>query len=429
MSIRIRAVVLVVSCVMGMTSQLSLAKPMVSEQQRYEKMPLLLIYLSHPLLSTAMVSVLKSDLEFSDQFVVSVQERESMLSKNDMKALSKKGFPLIIVVQADDAGSFQWHMYTTSRAQSLKSKKCVPLSDHVRARAHTIAASLWKDLVGSKSIFLTKIAYSKKQLLPNGRNCSYIYIADYDGGNEQLLISTPTVNSAPRWNRDMTSPLLFYSEDTNTNMRLMVANLRQQRAVVSDYDGINMLPCFSYDGTKVVYCMSKGTGLCQLYSYENGRLEQLFDNAGNNISPSLSYDGSTVYFCSDSQTGRPQICSYSFATKKIEQLTNQENCTSPEYCPATNSIAYLRSVKGVSQIFVYDCATKTSRQITNDVANKEDPSWSPCGTFLLYSVVTNNRGRLAVLNMATGGTKYITGSTDNCMYCTWSPEYGRYAVI
>lgn len=102
-----------------------------------------------------------------------------------------------------------------------------------------------------------------------------MYIADYDGSHEQLLVKTPTINIAPRWNADTSNPLLFYSEYTNTNVRLMVVDMKGRRRPVINADGVTMLPSFTKDGKKVVYCSSRGNGNCQLYYYKKNILKRI----------------------------------------------------------------------------------------------------------------------------------------------------------
>ena len=96
---------------------------------------------------------------------------------------------------------------------------------------------------------------------------THIYIADYDGSNEECIVQTPTINVSPRWNNDGKRPLLFYSENTNSNMRMMAVDLHKKRVVASNFDGLNMLPAFAPDGKSVIYCATRGDANCHLYHW------------------------------------------------------------------------------------------------------------------------------------------------------------------
>ena len=50
-------------------------------------------------------------------------------------------------------------------------------------------------------------------------------------------------------------PVLFYSENTLSNSRLMMSNMFGKRRVVCSFDGLNMQPAFSEDGNEIVFCL------------------------------------------------------------------------------------------------------------------------------------------------------------------------------
>ena len=78
-------------------------------------------------------------------------------------------------------------------------------------------------------------------------------------------------------------PFLFYSENTNANMRMMAVDMHKKKVIASNFDGLNMLPAFSPDGKAVVYCATRGSGNCQLYHWSHKTLKKLTHNTGNNF--------------------------------------------------------------------------------------------------------------------------------------------------
>lgn len=242
-------------------------------------------------------------------------------------------------------------------------------------------------------------------------------------------MTNPTVNVAPRWNNDNKSPMLFYSEYTNSNVRLVAMKMDKKRKVASNFDGVNMLPAFSQDGKQVAYCASHGNGNCQLYYYERGSFKKLTKNQGNNVSPTFSGDGKSIYFCSDFQTGKPQIYCYDIAHDNIERLTHGGYCASPAYCPVQNRLAYSKMVNGTMQLFMYDLENKEHAQLTFDSGNKEEASWSPCGNFLLFSYEQGEKCRIAMLNTITNKRQYLTSEKMVCSYPCWSPAYAEFPVV
>jgi TolB protein len=311
----------------------------------------------------------------------------------------------------------------------IKDKKVAMRGNIQRGWAYAVADSIYETLTNEPGFFQTKIAYAKEVPLKNGSHYKYIYIADYDGSHEELIVKTPTVNVSPRWNNDQNRPLLFYSENTNSNMRMMAADMHKKRIVASNFDGLNMLPAFSPDGTSVVFCATRGSKHCQLYHWSNKQLKTLTHNTGNNFAPVFSADGKTIYFSSDFEAGQPQIYSYALDTQQLTRITRDGYCVSPTYNAHRNQLAYAKMVHGVMQLWVYDFKKNIHMQLTYDKAQKEECTWSACGTYLLCPVEDSKSTRIALYNTITEEYRYLTSEKENCSYPAWSTIYNEYPVI
>ena len=325
----------------------------------------------------------------------------------------------------------EWRLYDTidQTLTMLAGKRYHTQGSVVRGWGHAIADAVWPILTGHLGFFSSKLAFCQDTRSAKGHRTTQVCIADFDGSHVQAIVETPTINVAPRWNNDPQNPLLFYSEYTNQNVRLMVVDTNKRLRVTSNFDGINMLPTFSADGKRAVYCASRGTGVCHLYLYDNNNFKKITDNNGNNVSPTLSADGSTVYFCSDFQTGYPQIYSYGIKTEKFQRYTQGGYCASPHYTSVGNKIVYCKIVKGVTQLFVCDCGTMTHTQLTHDNGHKEECAWSPCGNYIVFSHQQGNRSVIALLNLLTHERKTLVDTPAASSYPTWSPRYQKYPVV
>ena len=294
---------------------------------------------------------------------------------------------------------------------------------------NNIADTVWPELTAQDAFFSTKLAYCKEVMGSRNNRCKHIYIADYDGSHEQAVIATNAINIAPRFNQDPYNPLLFYSESTNANIKLVISDMKGAKKTASNFDGVNMLPSFSQDGTKLIYCASHGNGTCQLFHYEKKDLRRLTNNNGNNVSPSLSADGSQLYYCSD-YTGKPQIYCLNLVSGVQKNITNaNESCFCPAYCSKNSLLAYSKAVKGSTQLFIYDSVSAKHRQLTFEQGNKDECSWSPCGNYLVYGVDHASKSRIVMHNLLTDKHHTITSSNDVCCYPTWSPLYDRFPVM
>jgi len=380
---------------------------------------------------------LQSALGFSGQFTIAVEDMPLRLTKKAIKALYVKGYPLALVITHTERNKIEWRLYDTMQAQMIVGKKCEKGASDLNWWALHVANSVWPELTGQDGFFMTKIAYSKQVAGNKGRSYRHIYVADFDGMHEQIVVNTSTINIMPRWNSDHTNPLLFYSEYTNDNVRMMMVDTHKRRKIASNFEGINMLTSFSSDGKKVVYCASRGDGNCQMYYHENGIFKRLLytDAAtgksladGNNISPTMSHDGDIVYFCSDFNTSLPQLYAYDIHRGTVAKITDGGYCTSPTYCHKTRQLAYTKKIDGIMQLYVFDTKTGTHRQLTYDEYTKDECSWSPCGNYLVVSIEKNNRSRVAVYSILTKQLQSITPESTICGYPAWSPIYSHYAL-
>lgn len=401
----------------------------VVQAQQHAKMPLLLVSVTgEGSLDERLIDMLAHDLGYSDQFAIQTERVARLGSKAQIKELFKKGYPLAVFLKpGSSSGAIEWRIYDTAAARMVAGKSYTKRGSMLRGWAHNIADALWPALTGYQGMFSSRIAFCKEERGRNGALLKHIYVADYDGSYQQKLITTPTVNVAPRWNNDKNFPLLFYSEFTSQNVRLMRCDMKKRRAVASNFEGLNILPAFSDDGKRVVYCASRASGSCQLYYYDGGTLKQL-TNKGNNLSPTLC--GDTVYYCSDAHGGSPAIYRYNLINKKSERLTTGASCMSPAYCKANNKLAYCKNIKGTMQIMVYDFVTKTHQQCTFKPGDKSECCWSPCGNYLMFCAERAKRRGIYVLNVHTRACNDVSVMTQaSCSYPAWSPVYDEFPVV
>ncbi len=372
-------------------------------------------------------SLIKKAIEFKEQCAVSIISIDKPFNKQEVMQYQQQGIHYIIFINLNDRHSIQWHLCATDTGMVKKGQKIIKKNNGVRGIAYALADSMYEFLTNEPAFFSTKIAYARKIPVKNGTHYTHLYIADYDGSNAQPLVETATVNFAPRWNKDSERPLLFYSENTNTNTRMVAIDMHKKKIMASNFEGLNMLPAFCSDGSSVIYCATRGSGNCQLYHWANKSLKKITHNQGNNFSPVFG-PGSLIFFSSDFETERPQIYSLNLMTNALERLTTDGYCVSPSYCAQKDLLAYSKMVQGVMQLFTYDRATKEHTQLTFDKAQKADCMWSACGNFLLCSV-EDKSNRIAYFNVATQKYHFLTPEKDNCLYPALSGIYSSYPMI
>lgn len=375
---------------------------------------------------------LQKDLQYSGQCQVTTKFIPIIKRKDDVRKHFSPDINLAVFLAKVEDG-YTWRLYDLLSTEMIAGKKI--LADEIKKTAHIaheIADALWPVLMNTASSFQSKIAYCKQVWKKrNGRDKPFkqIWIADFDGSNSRLFIDIPTVSIAPRWSQQEHCPLLFYSENTLSNVQLVMSNMFGKRKTICCCDGLNMQPTFSPTAQEVVFCLSKD-GSSQLYhSYINAMnnqrvFERLTNNDGNNIAPCF-IDGNHIVFVSDFETKKPQIYIMNVSTLQTEKITEGGYCACPAYCKTNNKLVYSKMVDGVMQLFEYDFTTKQHRQLTKGPGSKEEASWSACGNYILFGMNEGLSSRIAQLNNVTGKVRYITPEGQHCTYPACSPIYDK----
>lgn len=376
--------------------------------------------------------VVASDFEMTEQCTVQIKYFDTIQKKSQIKSLYDQGYYIAVFI-SQEKGGLSWRLYDTHEAKMIAGKQYQKKGNSLQGWAHNIADQIWPEIMGTSSCFSSKIAYCKQLWVKDaqGRDKVYkhIYIADVDGKNARVLIDVPTVCLAPRWSNQINDPLIFYSENTLLNVRLVMANMYGKRRTVCSFDGLNMLPAFSDDHKHIVFCLSKDGSSQLYYSFLDAGHKRVFNrltqNNGDNFSPCY-IDDHTIAFVSDYKLKYPGIFFLDIKTLEVVPIAVNGYCACPAYCKANNKLLYSKMIGNVMQICIYDITHKTHEQITKGNESKEEGCWSPCGNFIIFAARSSGKSRIARYNFLTGHMNYITPASENCTYPAWSPVYDTF---
>src|SRR5581483_8029411 len=116
-----------------------------------------------------LITTIKKDLEFTQQFVADTRTFEALGKKEEVAQLHKQGYAVAVFINynAKDA-TIEWRLYDTALADMIKGKKYHQRGEVVQGWAHNIADALWQELTSYPGFFSTKIAYCKE--VPGNRH-------------------------------------------------------------------------------------------------------------------------------------------------------------------------------------------------------------------------------------------------------------------
>jgi tol-pal system beta propeller repeat protein TolB len=382
--------------------------------------------------------MIKFDFEFTDQLDVDLQKADNEPSDKVLAKLFNKGTSLCLLLRGgrmiDENYEVEATLKEPSTGQVLFNRKFKCNEKNIVYSSHSMSHELLPVLTGQQAPVLSTLAYCK-QISPKNK---VLCISDYACCKERVLFESNTINLAPRWHSVV--PILFYSQLTRANNRLMSYDLKSgKRRVVCSYDGLNMQPSFSRDGTRAVLCLSAGVrGNSEVFLYDQcecNRLKkrvfiQLTNNGGNNSSPVL-LSNNDVIFCSDFETKSPQIYHLDRTKNVTSRLTSGRGyCTAPSYCKQTETIVYNRLINGYFQLFTINIndKNKAEHQLTAGAGDKQEPMWSECGRYIAFSYDCKEKksklmvSQIAVFNMISKKIRVMTKGDEPKSFPCWVNE-------
>jgi Tol biopolymer transport system component len=157
--------------------------------------------------------------------------------------------------------------------------------------------------------------------------------------------------------------------------------------------------------------------------------------------PSWSPDGSKIAY-SSGRIGRPGggLFVVDPRTKEGRQLTNPTDASDayPRWSPDGRTILFLRYPAGqtnedgpYADLWSYDVASPTATQIRdhqNDLNGIDEPTWSPSGKSITYSLVADDSIQTVVARPDGSNPQLVRTHQRQSAYADWSPD-GRSLIF
>jgi TolB protein len=163
--------------------------------------------------------------------------------------------------------------------------------------------------------------------------------------------------------------------------------------------------------------MSVGNSQCivptSAYSELNDRESINLDLDEQNI----PYQGRLVY------SYEASLYVLDFDTRELQHFDGVRLMVNPAWNPSGNQIAF-----GRSNIYVVDIHTSEITRLTPSEITEWDPSWSPDGQQLVYTLMAGERG-LYVMNMETHEELRIPTTERVLFHPSWSPDGNQIAFV
>jgi TolB protein len=239
-----------------------------------------------------------------------------------------------------------------------------------------------------------------------------IYTCDLFFGGVRQITHDRAIAMTPRWSPD--GERVIYTSFFRSGFPdiFQIDLTSYQRTTFVSFKGTNSGARFSPDGRQVAMVLS-GEGEPEIY-VSNARgtgVSRRTRSDTTKASPCWSPDGTRLVFAM--QPG-PQlyVMAASGGTPQRVTFGTSGYCAEPDWSRADpNKIAFTMKVGGSYQIGVLDLSTHHGDQVSKAPFDGIEPSWLPDGRHLVYSARTATTSRICILDTETGKSTPVSPSS------------------
>jgi TolB protein len=345
------------------------------------------------------------------------------------------------VVQAKVQGNNIGAQVLAINSNTIKKVEGLPLTGNLqqdRRTIHKLSDLVFRALYNAPGIATTRILYTLKKQDPTTKKwVSEIFEADYDGKNLLQITRnggycvTPAFIPPKEGKRSGSFACVSYKIG---QPKIYLGSLQKgELQRFSLLKGNQLMPVFSRQRDKVAF-ISDVTGNPDLFLQDFdpekgliGKPRQIFaTHKATQGSPSFSPDGEKIAFVSN-KDGSPRIYVISVPPEgtplkqikaRLISKANRES-TSPSWSPDGTKIAYSSMTGRTRQIWVYDVARETERQLTDGPGHKENPSWAPNSLHLVFNSTSENGSELYFINLNQKEAVKISSGNGEKRFPCW----------
>ena len=373
-------------------------------------------------------NIMRNDLirtgEFSildEELLLPVKMIDDELVFSDWKLLGMDYLVTGKIVNENNSLDINYEIYDIHKKRKVRSSKVFGIPNQIRQLAHYTSDGIYESITGIKGIAATRLLYVNEikdsQLISRYK----LMLADSDGANEKILLSSSEPIISPSWSPDGKRVAYVSFETGMAKVFIQEIASGKREAVLSKVTQISS-PSWSPDGKYLSLTLYQdGNAEIYILRLRDRTLTRMTNQFAIDTESSWSPKGNKILFTSG-RSGSPQI--YELDLRKLNPKAKRISFegtynAKASYLPNEEGIIFVhRSNDGLFHIALKYKKENFIRVLT-EAKMDESPSVAPNGNMVIYGIREENLSMLAGFSLS--GAKFkLPASNGEVREPAWS---------
>ena len=373
-------------------------------------------------------SIVRNDLirtgEFSildEELLLPVKIINDELIFSDWKLLGMDYLVTGIITKANNSLDINYEIYDVHKKRKVRSSKVFGIPNQIRQLGHYTSDGIYESITGIKGIAATRILYVNEIKDPQLTSTYRLMLADSDGANEKILLSSSEPIISPSWAPDGKRVAYVSFETGMAKVFIQEIASGKREAVLSKETQISS-PSWSPDGKYLSLTLYQdGNAEIYILRLRDRTLTRMTNQFAIDTESSWSPKGNKILFTSG-RSGSPQI--YELDLRRLNPKAKRVSFegtynAKASYLPNEEGIIFVhRSNNGLFHIALKYKKENFIRILT-EAKMDESPSVAPNGNMVIYGIREKNLSMLAGFSLS--GAKFkLPASKGEVREPAWS---------